>query len=140
MPSAIGAVLAAPALIGSLVALRALLARTRDAYRIQLVNLPFGLLVILFFLGAEIHFTRQLFVDETYESFRTPFEGKPDPPSTSVFLIGATVAVLMGSAFLTAGTLKYVSTFIADTGRRFEKRAGEPDAVGQIMASRHTGE
>jgi len=69
MPSAIGVVLAAPALISSLVALRALLARTKTTYRIQLVNLPFALLVILFFVGAEIHFARQLFLNETYETF-----------------------------------------------------------------------
>ena len=93
---------------------------------------------MLVFFALELQVSRQLLLSETYERFIDRF-GHPDPPSTQIFLLFGALYLVLGSVVLLAGSLIYVSAFTRDTGRRFEKKQDEPDAVGQMLADRQAG-
>ena len=133
MPTVSGLVFALPGLVIGGLCLRRILKLTREDFDSTLFQLWFGLLLFTVSVGAELVLATRLGNSATYNSLRDASGDVTVSPEA--FLTTTLVVTGLVAGMVTAAAYTYSEAITSNT-RRFERKQGEVDGVGEILRGR----
>ena len=133
--TAVGLVFAVPGVIAGALVLREVLARTRDSFRLTMLQIAAGVVGMLIAIGVEAGLGLRIASPSTYDNLRNA-DGTINTSPGGFLFIGIGAAVLLNMAVALAAYI-YAQSITSSPRTQFDRRADEVDAVDEMLHGRH---